>query len=605
MVVTVDATILAAFGEPPEGMDLEEQRVVAHNVAVCVSLGLAVASVALRLYVRRMKGARLGMDDYTIVASTFFSGTTVALTILSGRYGAGEHIWASNLPRLMTFLKIIYSEPYMYGLAVTFTKISVLLLYRRLLYSKASPRSLFSILYWLAFSLSTVYPVILWVTMACACQPVSYYWNQYIGAEGHCINIKLFFLVLGIMNMLNDIVILIVPIPKIMQLQLSKRLKASIIGIMLLGGFVCVASTVRIYYLNGLFQNTDATWWMGPTMAWSSIEPSVAIISACLPTFAPLFRLRRSKRSTESPYYVSNSRSKMGNTVTSSIRNAGRLGISSPGRTNATHFILEDDEVELTCKVVGGDSTSSHRSEGKRSSDDDQGIMVTRGVRILEYESRCGFPPSDTICDRQSNLTLLAQDKRQSLDATIRCISGTLRVRNFMYEEARALRIIATATARRASRLAGVAIAAILIQTGKLNATNIVSPSVFLRKPKTTDAEGEINKPARVDVMSRVRHFVDRQFCKILPRLGSRLSNSPTSKSALGSDLTVSELLEVTADIGVDSSLFEFYPTFEEDVRGTLRDIPEVGAQGEKRITLGIAKDGSSVGAALVAQSVP
>jgi hypothetical protein len=72
--------------------------------------------------------------------------------------------------------------------------------------------------------------------MACACRPVSYYWNQYIGAEGYCIDIKMFFLALGILNMLNDVIILIVPIPRIIDLQLSKRLKASVIGIMLLGG---------------------------------------------------------------------------------------------------------------------------------------------------------------------------------------------------------------------------------------------------------------------------------------------------------------------------------------------------------------------------------
>lgn len=70
MAIAVDPVILAAFGEPPEGLDLEERRVVNHNVAVCVSLGIAVAAVALRLYVRRLKGARLWFDDYAIIFST-------------------------------------------------------------------------------------------------------------------------------------------------------------------------------------------------------------------------------------------------------------------------------------------------------------------------------------------------------------------------------------------------------------------------------------------------------------------------------------------------------------------------------------------------------
>lgn len=121
-------------------------------------------------------------------------------------------------------------------MAVTVTKISILLFYRRLLYSNSSPRSMFSILYWVAFFLATSYPVILWVIMATACRPINFYWNQYAGAEGQCINIKSFLLALGIINMLNDIMILIVPIPRILELQLSKKLKASTIGIMLLGG---------------------------------------------------------------------------------------------------------------------------------------------------------------------------------------------------------------------------------------------------------------------------------------------------------------------------------------------------------------------------------
>jgi hexokinase len=54
-------------------------------------------------------------------------------------------------------------------------------------------------------------------------------------------------------------------------------------------------------------------------------------------------------------------------------------------------------------------------------------------------------------------------------------------------------------------------------------------------------------------------------------------------------------------DIGVDGSLVEFYPSFEDYIREALREIPQIGPQGEKRIRIGIAKDGSGVGAALIA----
>lgn len=58
---------------------------------------------------------------------------------------------------------------------------------------------------------------------------------------------------------------------------------------------------------------------------------------------------------------------------------------------------------------------------------------------------------------------------------------------------------------------------------------------------------------------------------------------------------------EDVVDVGVDGSLVEYYPGFEEYVREAFREIPQLGKEGEKRIRIGIAKDGSGVGAALIA----
>jgi hexokinase len=56
-------------------------------------------------------------------------------------------------------------------------------------------------------------------------------------------------------------------------------------------------------------------------------------------------------------------------------------------------------------------------------------------------------------------------------------------------------------------------------------------------------------------------------------------------------------------DIGADGSLIEFYPGFEAEMRSAMRDVPEIGEAGERRIRIGLAKDGSGVGAALMAQA--
>ncbi|KAJ5437812.1 Glucokinase [Penicillium daleae] len=58
---------------------------------------------------------------------------------------------------------------------------------------------------------------------------------------------------------------------------------------------------------------------------------------------------------------------------------------------------------------------------------------------------------------------------------------------------------------------------------------------------------------------------------------------------------------ETMVDIGVDGSLVEFYPKFEEYIREALREVPKVGVAGDKKVRIGISKDGSGVGAALIA----
>ncbi|KAI0551433.1 glucokinase [Xylaria curta] len=54
-------------------------------------------------------------------------------------------------------------------------------------------------------------------------------------------------------------------------------------------------------------------------------------------------------------------------------------------------------------------------------------------------------------------------------------------------------------------------------------------------------------------------------------------------------------------DIGADGSLVEHYPKFRDMIHEAFRSIEGIGAEGAERIRIGIARDGSGVGAALIA----
>ncbi|KAF6838787.1 pth11-like integral membrane protein [Colletotrichum plurivorum] len=293
--------IVQAFGPPPDGLDITESSVAENNAAVIILAALATVAVALRLYARFLQGHGLHPDDWTIILSLLLIGATVGLSILAGSYGAGNHIWSFTLPDLKPIFKILYAYTFIYASSCAATKISILLFYQRIFLPGPSTSLSFKLSLAAGYFLSLAYPVIVWATMANACRPIAYYWDQFIGAEGECINLNVFYLALGIVNMGNDVVVLLIPIQQILKLQMSGRKKVAVCGVMLLGSFfnhsVCVASILRIHHLHTFTQSPNLTRQMGPVFIWSAIEPAVAIASACLPHLAPLRRLVRNKLS--------------------------------------------------------------------------------------------------------------------------------------------------------------------------------------------------------------------------------------------------------------------------------------------------------------------
>ncbi|KAI0069169.1 hypothetical protein BV25DRAFT_1896196 [Artomyces pyxidatus] len=98
---------------------------------------------------------------------------------------------------------------------------------------------------------------------------------------------------------------------------------------------------------------------------------------------------------------------------------------------------------------------------------------------------------------------------------------------------------------------------------------------------------------------------VVRWACSLVVRRAARLSSCAVATVAhqmgfvagLGSD--AKPVGDTDVKIGVDGSLIQHYPRFEARMRESLRIL--VGANVEQRIEIGLAKDGSGVGAALSA----
>jgi hexokinase len=191
------------------------------------------------------------------------------------------------------------------------------------------------------------------------------------------------------------------------------------------------------------------------------------------------------------------------------------------------------------------------------------------------------FQPGGVDCPFLSGLALIDPD---DFDSARIFIQDTLAAKNVSQIDVQAIRLLASSIARRAARLAGASLAAIIIQSGRLEISNKCSK-------QTTSAP-----------ISRINSFqlATPRWRRFLSCIGM---SSQASKPILRHADLQTCLDEDIIDIGADGSLIEFYPEFEAEMRSAMRDVPEIGEAGERRIRIGLAKDGSGVGAALMAQA--
>lgn len=350
------------IGTPPVGLDLTENRIARNDGTVAVVMAIATVFVGLRFWARMInESARLAYDDWFVLLALIFAYGTGVCCILGGTYGIGKHIWVVDENDVLMSMKIIFAYVVLYATTVPMVKLSVLLLYRRVF-------RLTWTLYFCAF-LSIGYAISVSTTISLACVPTSFFWTQWVYplGGGHCrINLYLFYLWNGVANLFTDVIILCLPMPIVWSLQMPRGQKWAISGIFLLGGFVCVATIVRIWAITQMKDSVDITWVIGDAMIWSNVEPCIGIVSACLPTLRPL--LRRIPQLRLWGFFSSNGLSRdYGKSHSRGVSGSGpgSLNVSgSRGNGKRNRFRPEDDEIYLTTDVGRGSSLRRDESVG-------------------------------------------------------------------------------------------------------------------------------------------------------------------------------------------------------------------------------------------------
>ncbi|KAL8908906.1 MAG: hypothetical protein Q9171_005249 [Xanthocarpia ochracea] len=188
------------------------------NVTVVFGI-LEVLFVGLFLTSKYKSKTFKGMDTYMMIPAFATCFSTIIVNIVQVEYaGLGRHIIALSNKELTTFLKSFVALQFTYIPSVTFPKLSILALYLRIFTTKPYRYATYAIavflgLIWLAS----------FILAFAECTPFQYSWDKSI--QGHCINYFITFRLIGGLNVLNDVAILILPLPVIWGLQTSTNQK--------------------------------------------------------------------------------------------------------------------------------------------------------------------------------------------------------------------------------------------------------------------------------------------------------------------------------------------------------------------------------------------
>ncbi|KAJ0372116.1 hypothetical protein COL26b_009273 [Colletotrichum chrysophilum] len=251
-----------------------------------ISAVLSTAFVAMRFYTRIYILRSVKWEDWFILMSLLFAIATSGGMIAQLNYGLGHHLRSvgASFP---VYIQTGILTNLFYSISLTLTKISILLLYIRIL-TYDLVRLLGKVLLGLVILTHT------WIiaSILTTCIPLSAAWS-YDPANPpiYCHPVPVFWLN-AVLHILTDFMIFMLPLPVISSMSLPRKQKTGLYFVFCLAFLVCAISTLRLVAVfhtdESNAQVADVTWSAVRVANWTSLEVHIAIVTACLTTLKPL-----------------------------------------------------------------------------------------------------------------------------------------------------------------------------------------------------------------------------------------------------------------------------------------------------------------------------
>ncbi|KAJ8069259.1 hypothetical protein OCU04_002922 [Sclerotinia nivalis] len=294
------------LSEPPPGVvpDLIHPQWHGQGVVIAAAIGIPLMLImaATRIYSKCYLSRKWVLDDSSFIISLVSAISLISLQVAlvcEGR-AYGYHFWDVTIgdltkPVLLRSLVLAVGT----GPLIWLIKLSLF----SLIYNVFHPLAYIRILVVIGLALSAAWYITSAVVTVRFCGPhggtdrLSYLAGLASSACGDTSGIiPISSIITGIVNIIVDIYLLIIPLAAISHLNLARKRKIGVFFIFLTGAGACVMSILMLYYRTLQFHHSDPYFWKHDTtyhnvslFTVSTIEYTVGVIIPCMAPSAKIW----------------------------------------------------------------------------------------------------------------------------------------------------------------------------------------------------------------------------------------------------------------------------------------------------------------------------
>ncbi|KAK7943847.1 uncharacterized protein PG986_012960 [Apiospora aurea] len=286
-----------SFDDMPANWLTNPDGLAVATAAVAIFLAFfASVVVSLRAYARRAIGA-FGIDDgLMVIAVNLFNANSIlcVLDCFAGLGSRDEKVLANpwNGPAATMYLvlwRVSMSQwaktQITYAWSLPFIKCSICFSLFRITQERRHTIPLICIMVLATFS-----AILGFIAVIITCQPIAKNWDPVLQNDpdyGACMdysiiqNISYF---ISASSIVTDWACAILPCFIVWNLNMKRKLKFSVAGILALGAFASLSTIIRLPYLGAYTAPVDHYYKVANIIIWSEIECGVGIIAGSLPS---------------------------------------------------------------------------------------------------------------------------------------------------------------------------------------------------------------------------------------------------------------------------------------------------------------------------------